>query len=266
MPAQKQQKQGQHILKGRAAFTLAARQLLVHKMVYGWRRRGQTLLEVNCGAGFFLDGFWEAGFNVNGQEKDRDLAQNARDRLGGKAEIALASPEHLPYEDDFFDYAVCVNGMDNINTPNPQNVMAEMLRVASKGVLIAFSNIFSAYGLGYVLSGKIAPQDGGAFPQHPINSFRLWSMLRKEIGQDRISWGSNLLGPAWSWGSGSEFLGRVLRAWNLASVPFPLGAFAVMRVDLAPAVAGNQILIPHGGRLTPPKFVLADPAVGGGTK
>lgn len=263
MTAQKQQNQELHSLQGRIAFTLAARQMLVHKMVYGWRRRGQTLLEVNCGAGFFLDGFWEAGFDVSGQEQEREPAQSARNRLGGKAEIVLAAPDYLPYEDDFFDYAVCVNGMDNAE--NPQDIMAEMLRVASKGVLIAFSNIFSAHGLGYALSRKAAPTDRGTFPYSPANPFRMWSMLRKESGQGRISWGSNLLGPAWSWGRGKGFLRNILRTWNLAAVPFPLGTSTVLRVDLAPAVAGNQILIQHGNRLTSPKLALADPAAGGGT-
>lgn len=226
---------------GSGSFALLAQEAMVRRMTSGWPRRGHNLLELFCGAGHFLESFWQSGFDVTGQERSPYLLEKAQERLHGRAEFTQGSPEHLPYDDGSFDYVVCLNGLEFCQ--NPDAVLEEMFRLASLGVLLSFPSRWSWHYLGYWLSQKKRSRQGNTGAGDGFNNFispwRVQGCLRRFLPEaGSIMWGANMLGPRWSWRMNS-FLGRL----NLLAVPLPLGAVSLVRVNLAPALAGNQMLI-----------------------
>ena len=60
----------------------------------------------------------------------------------------------LPYSDSFFDYVVCIEGIEHIENPN--HLIREFKRILKKGgkLIITTPNVLSVYGrLRYLLSG-----------------------------------------------------------------------------------------------------------------
>ncbi len=217
-------------------FALLAQEAMVRKMTSGWPRRGRSLLEFFCGSGHFLESFWQSGFDVTGQERSDYLLAQARKRLGNVAEFTQGSPERLPFDDKAFDYVVCLGGLEF--SQDPSAVLSEMFRLASLGVLLAFPNSWSLHGLGWRFSSRKGKQAQDNDFYKLISPLQVQGWLRKSGKGGKASWLSNMLGPRWSWKM-HNWQGRL----NLVSLPLPLGAFSLVRVDLAPALAGNQLLI-----------------------
>jgi SAM-dependent methyltransferase len=66
---------------------------------------GQSVLEVGCGSGVFLELAERRGALVTGIDASEALVELARDRVHG-ADVRVGDMEHLPYADASFD-AVC---------------------------------------------------------------------------------------------------------------------------------------------------------------
>lgn len=202
---------------------------LARRMASGWPRRGHKLLEMFCADGYFLEMFWHFGFDVTGHDQSPRLLGMARERLKNTADFALSHPESLPYDDHCFDYVVCLAGLEFAE--NPQALVSEMFRLATRGVLLAFPSAWSLYALGSCWGRR----SGGKF----FSPLRISSMIRRadESGTGKLSWGSTLLGPGWSWE-----MPRLSRI-NSASGPLPIGAVNVVRVDFNPPLGSSSILV-----------------------
>lgn len=224
--------------------SLAARQWLLHKMITGWRRRGKKMLEVNCSSGFFLEELWQAGFDVSGSAKDQTSLNQTRERLGNRAVTGIASAELLPFEDSSFDYAICFDGLET--APDLGAVLSELVRVATRGVMLGFNNSFSVHGAGCAIHKKAMPHLPGGCTS--LNPFKVWKALRKEITLGQCRWGSCLPGPVWSWGSSNRLLNQVFTGLNFTAMPVPVGSFAILRLDLAPPYAGIHIPLLYDGK------------------
>lgn len=264
---------------------LAAQHLLLRRMISGWPRRGHNLLELCSGSGHFLESFWEAGFDVTGQEHDQGLVRQSRRRLGNRVSITLNRPERLPFDDQSFDYVACLNGLEFAE--NPEELIKECFRLASLGLLVAFPSSLSLRGLGLFLSGlsgrtgrralegdrrrvggaadsaaqEATNDDPDVCAEDPIltygafrrfSPFRIMSLARKYSPPARVSWGSVLGGPAWSWNAGS-LCGKL----SMISLPFPLGACAMLRLDFAPAYTGTLLPLRAGSEKQAAKTALA---------
>lgn len=233
----------------RKYYTMAAWQSLVRKMISGWPRRGRNLLELNCEDGFFLENFWEVGFDVTGQEQNPFLLNRARKRMGKKASIIQSNTEHLPYDDNSFDYVVCLHGFEWASDTRP--IIAEAFRLAKHGVMLAFTNAVSWYGLQHhakrlirrksteeAVAKFMAGDEKAPYYVPMLNPFKILSQAKMQNKNAVFKWGSNLIGPAWSWRYG--FLCSHV---NMLALPLPLGVFAVLRADLSPMAAGTSLLL-----------------------
>ena len=107
---------------------------LFQHLISQWPRRGHTLLDIGCGAGIFLEMLWHYGFDVTGLDTGTDLLDMARERLGNRAEFQLGRPEHLPFDDEEFDYAALLTVLEYVD--NPEDVLREAIRVSHRGVII----------------------------------------------------------------------------------------------------------------------------------
>lgn len=221
-------------------FALAAQLSAVRKMTAGWPRRGHKLLELYCGEGIFLEAFWQYGFDVTGQEQNALLLAKARSRLKHTAELTQSHPERLPFDDKHFDYVICLRGLECVE--EPRALLEELFRVASLGVLLGFPSSWSLRGLGRIFcSGQKGAQPFCPGARRAIAPPRLRSWLPENVRAGKIRWAAALLGPACTWAP--RRLRGLWERLNFMTLPLPVGAFSLARIDLTPAEAGAQIII-----------------------
>ena len=123
---------------------------------------------------------------------------------GPKVEYTCASPEHLPFDDGQFNYAVLVHqgltrrrsaGLGALSDGTPP-ALAEAFRVAASGIIILEWNRFSLPGVPYELCGDEGA-DGRGKKALAVSPWELWSMLRHFCPERRRQFRSIL--PLWMW-------------------------------------------------------------------
>lgn len=209
-------------------FALQREYRLFQRLISDWPRRGLKLLHVGSGTGVFLEMLWEYGFDVTGLDPAQENLVAARERLGQRVELQLGQPDYLPFEDESMDYVAMFSLLEYVD--NQQEILAEALRVATRGVIVGFVNSFSLY---HALSGPPWPwvkQEKRRNGQW-INSLKLAGMVREIDPLATISVRSVLLGWPASWRPG-----KLAGYGNSLELPVALGAYAVMRIDRASAV------------------------------
>lgn len=215
-------------------YALERSRTLLRALVSAWPRRSRSMLVLNAGSGRVLETLWEAGFDVTAQESDPAWLALARERLGKRAEFVLSAPDHLPFDDCFFDYAVAAGALEFWD--DPEAVLTELGRLACGGVVLVFPNAWSLFGLECRLR-KTDPLCAAARPllQNPRALFRL---LRRVYDRPKLAWISALPGPSLTWGAGAPW-----RLLNAFTPPLPLGAFVGVRIDFGPQYAGTPMVL-----------------------
>lgn len=207
-------------------FALHREYRLFQRLISDWPRRGLKLLHVGCGMGVFLEMLWEYGFDVTGLDPAQDNLYAARERLGQRAELTLGQPDYLPFEDESMDYVAILSLLEYVD--NPRDVLAEALRVASRGVIVGFMNSASLY---HALCAtpwlRLEQRRSGQW----LNSLTLTRMVKELDPQATVTTRSVLLGWPSSWKEG-PIAGRL----NSLELPVPIGAYVALRIDRANAV------------------------------
>lgn len=232
------------------AFALCAEKQLVSYLMSGWPRRGHTLLEVGCGPAIMLELFWEAGLDVTGFDAAPEMLAAARERMGGKADFHLGDAEHLPFDDNQFDFVALLAVLEFVK--DPVRAMEEACRVASRGIVLTMRNRWSWYYLSHGNRGRYAQktplQEATWF--HP---FAMRALVKKATGRKIMTMRSVLPGPYRTWRN------RLPWAWlNGCILPYGLGAYAGIRVDLCnvPSVT------PLGAKLCNRTRTAQEPLIG----
>lgn len=209
---------------------LEAGKKLVLEMIAQWPRRKQHFLQVGCGSGYFLHAFFESGFQITGTDSSREMLQKTRARLGAKADLHLAQPEHLHFEDKEFDYCALINVLEF--SPEPEQVLLEACRVTKKRMLILFLNRCSAFYLTRQLRLPFGSNKYGSLQQA---QWRNWGeikhMVRSNLGPRPMRAASVLPGPKFSW-----------KKTSWLHLPLPLGAICAAELDISKEKLGTPIL------------------------
>lgn len=226
------------------AYALERCRELLRGLFSVWPRRSRSMLVLNAGSADFLETLWEAGFDVTGQDNDPAFLEQARQRLGKRAEFVLSAPDHLPFDDCAFDYAVAVAALEFWD--RPEAVLEEMGRLACAGVIIIFPNAWSLFGLECRLR-KREPLCASAASL--LRSPRdLERMVRGAYGDSKRAWASVLPASSHTWRKGGLF-----RPLNAIRLPLPLGAFAGIRVDFGPLYTGTPLVLRNSDAMTTAK-------------
>ena len=206
---------------------------LFQHLISQWPRRGHTLLDIGCGAGIFLEMLWHYGFDVTGLDTGTDLLDMARERLGNRAEFQLGRPEHLPFDDEEFDYAALLTVLEYVD--NPEDVLREAIRVSHRGVIIGFMNSFSLYQIQRRLH---RPTLEYRHRRHNLNFWSLARMVRRIRPKATLSFRSVLLGPPNTWKK-EGLWGKI----NRLQTPLPIGAYLGLCIDTMPRVPLTPLLL-----------------------
>ncbi|MET0899227.1 MAG: class I SAM-dependent methyltransferase [Mycobacterium sp.] len=103
----------------------------------GGSARGQTVLDVGGGPGYFADAFTARGLTYIGVEPDPQEMHAAPGHLDGNGVFVRASGMALPFADDSVDICLSSNVAEHV--PRPWQLGAEMLRVTRPGGLAILS-------------------------------------------------------------------------------------------------------------------------------
>jgi SAM-dependent methyltransferase len=228
----------------RGSFALAREQRLMADMISPWQRRNHTLLEIGCGAGHFLEMFYDGGFDVTGVDKSEAMLEKARERMGRRAALRLSDAAYLPFDDGEFDYVAIITALECMEDPN--SALSEAFRVARRGVVVAYLNSWSLYRQEQRLSrawrqfrralaarGAVSlsgPDRQRALDSRWFNLFSIWRLIRKVSGKRLSAFRSTLFSPSFWW--------RGVKPFSLSWAHLlPFGAVSVVRVDLVPVAA-----------------------------
>ena len=204
-------------------FALKREIRLLEHMTAAWPRRGRQLLEVGCGTGLFLEVLHQSGFDVTGLDVSPAMLEEARARLGDRADLHVGDAGHLPFADNEFDYAVLFTVLEFCDDPG--QAIREAARVARKALLIGFLNRWSLYGMATRwATGKKARMLADAKWFSPRQVRRL---VRDNLGEHPLWLRSVLPGPKSTW--------RECTPWKQLNAPLlsvPIGALCACHVNL----------------------------------
>jgi ubiquinone/menaquinone biosynthesis C-methylase UbiE len=183
----------------------------------------QTVLEVGCGTGLFLEWFAGGGHQVTGLDPSPYMLNVARRRLPQRIALDRGYAEDLPYEDNAFDTVALITTLEFVN--DPYRAIEEALRVARRHVLLGTLNKYSITTGQHCLSRLWKPS---VFSHARFFSvFQLQYMFTKALnGPVPVRWQTCLFFPL----STLRYLKFLERSRFLHWLPF--GHFMVMRIDL----------------------------------
>ena len=92
-------------------------------------KQAGTVLDVGCGTGIHLEMYQRYGCNLYGIDTSLSMLEQARTRLGERAELRLADATQLPYESGFFDLVLCMLVLHEMDEQVRNTVIGELTRV-----------------------------------------------------------------------------------------------------------------------------------------
>jgi ubiquinone/menaquinone biosynthesis C-methylase UbiE len=183
----------------------------------------QSVLEVGCGTGLFLEWFAEKDHQVTGLEPSQSMLNVARHRLPGRITLDRGYAEHLPYDNNSFDTVALITTLEFAD--NPSLALREALRVAKCHVLLGALNKYSLIALHRYIERfwrKTVYRHAQFF-----SVFELQSMTTMNLtGRAPLKWRTSLSFPLRTLNY-LQFLERSrFFQWH------PFGHFIAMRIDL----------------------------------
>jgi SAM-dependent methyltransferase len=105
---------------------------------HGGLRPGVRALELGCGTGVFLERVAPSGASIAGIDLSADLLARARERLSGRANVALVrgNAESMPFPDGGFD---AVYGSSILHHLNLDRTLTECFRLLRPGGRVVFA-------------------------------------------------------------------------------------------------------------------------------
>lgn len=177
---------------------------------------GGKLLDVGSGTGHWSEFFYEKGFKVTGIDISEPMLRVAREKRSSSIKFIRADANHLPFEKETFDVAVCITVLEFLEYPS--SALSEMWRVTRVGgkVIVGTLNRYSILGI----VRKLRPAKG-VFTRAHFYSYPELKKLLKTYGRTRII--GSAFCPPWEW---ALPYARLLEEMGRAYFPF-LGNFLV---------------------------------------
>jgi SAM-dependent methyltransferase len=178
-------------------------------------RRGEALLEVGCGAGDSLLLFRNKGCDVTGIEPSAALLEQARRKLGDKADLSPGNADELPFSDNEFDIVSLM--MPPHITADQEKAIGEAIRVSRGRVFIGVINSHSFHAIQLKIQKLFNPYHHRKARYFCI--YELIGLVRKFLPDAHIQWGSVIYLPV-GW---YEFAVKLEESLPVSRNPF--GAF-----------------------------------------
>ena len=170
----------------------------LEKAVLGWLLqefpRPGSVLEIGCGTGHFSRWLSDQGLAVVGLDLSAAMLAEAR-ALNG-VPLARGDALRLPFADGAFDLTALITTLEFLE--QPQEALAEALRVARRGVILGVLNRWSLLGLQRRLAGLFRRTVYDAAHFYSVGDLK--RLLRSVAGgKARILWRTTLFPRGWPW-------------------------------------------------------------------
>ena len=186
--------------------------------------RGESVLDIGCGAGACLSALLEMGLQVTGLDPSTYMLDLALEKIGNCADFYRGYAEDLPFDDNSFSYASLFTTLEFVD--DPKKSLEEAFRVAKDRVFIGFFNRYAIKGIQRRVKGIFTP----TIFNH-ARFFSVWElkqMIRQLLGNTPVSWRTVCQLPA----SSGNFVNSLEQSSIIQRCPF--GAFAGIVVTLVP--------------------------------
>lgn len=179
---------------------------------------GESLLDVDCGAGDYLRLFQQKKCLLTGIDSSASALSSARNQLDESCELVRGNAADLPFSDNEFDVVTLIHG--SLSFTHPDKVLAEAIRVSRGRVFVGFFNKFSFLGATHSFKKLFD------YPQNRDLSYftvcEMQSLINKSMDSPFIQWGSVMYFPVTVYPFFSELEGIIPIRRN------PLGAYVGM--------------------------------------
>ena len=186
--------------------------------------KGRTLLDIGCGTGENLLKYLEMGLHVTGLDPSPYMLDIAADKLKNRADLHRGFAEHLPFDDNFFNYASLITTLEFVE--EPEKALEEAFRVTKDRVFIGVLNRYALKNFHRRVKGIFTST---IFNQAQF--FSIWELkqiIKKILGDVPLSWGTVCQFPFSSY----RFVSILERNSIIQKCPF--GAFVGMVVIPVP--------------------------------
>lgn len=185
--------------------------------------RGESLLDVGCGTGYFSLFFHQLGLKVTGLDSSEEMLDVARGKIKEKKDIEFISGEatRLPFPDNSFDIVTLITSLGFIK--EPYKAIKEAFRIARKRVILGTLNKYSIWALYRKIEGLFTPTVYNGARFYSLKG--LQNLVIPQAKNSKIIWRSILFLPSF------PRLRRIEK--NLSRFKMPLGAFLVLGIELS---------------------------------
>lgn len=185
----------------------------------------QTVLEVGCGTGLFLDWLARLGHHVTGIDPSSAMLDIAQSRVDSRISLDRGYGEHLPYEDGSFDTVALITSLEFMD--DPAGAIQEAIRVARRHVLLGVMNKYSLIACQRYMERLWDPRNPVFGRARFFSILELRNMVEAALaGYVPLHWRTGLTLPFFC----MKYLGFLERSRLFQRQPF--GHFIAMRIDL----------------------------------
>jgi len=187
----------------------------LEKVILGWLLQGfpgsGSVLEIGCGTGHFTRWLSDEGLAAAGLDLSAAMLAEAQALRG--VPLVQGDARRLPFADGTFDTTAFITTLEFLE--QPQEALAEALRVARRGLILGVLNRWSALGLQHRLEGFFRPTIYNSAHFYGVGELErlLWSVVG---GKAHIVWRTTLFPRGWPWSQVSlpwgGFIGMALVA------------------------------------------------------
>ena len=145
--------------------------------------RKETLLEVGCGTGIWMETLKKEGFSEPiGLDISRDMLEIAREK--GLRKLVLGNAEILPFKPNSVDTTLFITSLEFMK--NRKKAFLEAVRVTRKSVVVAFLNRYSVLSLYRFLRSLYRKSVYKAANFLTIDEVKQLARYAREILRDKI--------------------------------------------------------------------------------
>lgn len=185
-------------------------------------RRGESILEVGCGTGHYLQFFSKTRMKTMGVDLSFPMLRSAQKKMGEKNGLCLGKAEELPFKTKSFDAVSLITTLEFVE--DPQKALREAVRVSRDKILLGVLNKYSLTAIGRRMKGIFHSSIYSKAQFYSI--WQLKKKLNRVLPGANIKWGSIIVLPLGL----QQWLRKIERILSFRKNPF--GAFLVVGISI----------------------------------
>jgi ubiquinone/menaquinone biosynthesis C-methylase UbiE len=185
---------------------------------------GEKVLDIGVGTGIFAPELMKYKTDITGIDVSERMLEVAKSK--GVTNVSIGNAESLDFSDEAFDLVISITALEFIK--EPENAIAEMVRVCKKGGRVVVGTLGSAscWAKKRMKAAKRDPES--VFRDARFYSFNELEKMAGKFGYKTVVKGA-VFAPPYN-NAVCVFIGRAIEKLCQAIIP-SMGAFLIFRID-----------------------------------